>query len=45
MLEDGDCIWSVGLVPEDEDHIVFGGGSTFLGPDGTLWTFPSSPIV
>jgi hypothetical protein len=43
MLEDGDRNWSVGLAPEDEDHIIFGGTSTFLGPDGTLWTFPSSP--
>jgi hypothetical protein len=43
MLEDGDCIWSVGLAPEDEDHVIFGGESTWLGPDGTLWTFRSSP--
>lgn len=45
MLEDGDCLWSVGLAPEDEDHISFGEKSTVLGPDGTLWTFPSSPSV
>jgi hypothetical protein len=43
MLEDGDCIWHVGLAPEDEDHIIVGGESTFLGPDGKFWTFPSSP--
>jgi len=43
MLEDDDCIWHVGLAPEDEGHIIVGGESTFLGPDGKLWTFPSSP--
>jgi hypothetical protein len=43
MLEDGECIWHVGLSPEDEAHIIVGGESTFLGPDGKLWTFPSSP--
>jgi hypothetical protein len=44
ILEDGTCLWSVGLKPDDTEGGVTGGYRTFIGPDGKLWRFPSSPL-
>jgi hypothetical protein len=43
ILEDGTCLWHIVLVPDDEAHMIFGGDSTFIGPDGKVWTFTANP--
>ena len=43
ILEDGTCLWHVGLVPDDEADSIFPGTSTIMGPDGKIWTFPYNP--
>lgn len=43
ILEDGTCLWHVGLVPDDEADSITPGTSTIMGPDGKVWRFPYNP--
>jgi hypothetical protein len=43
ILEDGTCLWHVGLVPDDEADSIFPGTTAIMGPDGKSWTFPYIP--
>ena len=45
ILEDGMCLWHVGLVPDDEAHLITPGTSTIMGPDGRAWTFVANPNI
>ena len=42
ILEDGTCLWSVSLVPDDEAHVITPGRRTIIGPDGKIWTYPTN---
>jgi hypothetical protein len=43
ILDDDQCLWRVGLVPDDEKEGIIGGMTTMLGPDGKAWTMSANP--
>ena len=43
MLEDGECLWAVGLGSDDEENWITPGTTTILGPDGKGFSFPNNP--
>ena len=42
VLPDDGCIWTVGIKHYNKDNVRLGGSHNYLGPDGKVWTFPSS---
>jgi hypothetical protein len=43
ILDDDECLWRVGFVPDDENDRITGGMTTILGPDGKAWTMSANP--
>jgi hypothetical protein len=42
VLPDDGCICTVGIKRDNKDSVRLGGSHNYLGPDGKVWTFPSS---